>query len=233
MRQPTRILLMLLLLVGGMAHAQTKKIKNQPKYDQKRIHFGFFIGLNSYDFLVRQKDPIDIGNYYGVQTIKHPGYSIGIISDLRLAEHFSLRFSPTFTATKRDLLFDIENPFIGLRQEILKEMESSFIEFPFHLKFRSQRINNYRIYVFGGPNFLVDLASKQDVEDDQVFKLRRNDVAVEAGAGIDIYFEFFKFSPQIKAGWGMRNLLVDDGTPYVEALEKLQSRYIMFCLTFE
>jgi hypothetical protein len=228
-----RSLLVLMLLVPLVALAQPRKLKNQPKYDNRWIHFGFFIGLNSYDFLVQQKDPIPIGNFYSVQTIKHPGYSIAILTDVRISEYFTLRFSPTFSATKRDLLFDIENPFIGLRQEILKEMESSFIEFPFHLKFRSQRINNYRLFVFTGPNFMVDLASKEDVEDDQVFKLKRNDLAVEVGFGMDFYLEFFKFSPQIKAGWGTRNLLVDDGTPFVEALDKLQSRYILFCLTFE
>ena len=107
------------------------------------------------------------------------------------------------------------------------------MDVPFYLKYRSTRINNYRWYVLGGVKYSLDLSSKQDVEDDLIFKLNRNDVAAEVGIGLDFYFEYFKFSPQLKASWGTSNLLVQDGTQPIEGISAIYNRAIFLNLTFE
>ena len=87
--------------------------------------------------------------------------------------------------------------------------------------------------MLGGIQYNLDLASKEKVEDDTIFKIARNNVAWEAGVGIDIYFEYFKFSPQLKAQFGVNNILVQDGTLPVTGIDVLLSRSILINFTFE
>ena len=101
------------------------------------------------------------------------------------------------------------------------------------MKYRSKRVDNYGLYVTTGFKYNLDLSSNENVEDDRLFKIRGNDLGYELGFGIDMYFEFFKFSPQIKATFGVNNLLVQDGTFYVEGIERLETRAILLNFTFE
>jgi hypothetical protein len=225
----------LLVFLGPIAvSAQSRKLQNQPKYDNRPVHFGFCLGINTYDFQIRPKqDLAAIPGVYDMFTTSQPGYSIGIISNLRLGKYFDLRFIPTFSSTVRRITFDMDEPFTNKR--VIKEyqVESSFIQFPFELKYRSERINNHGWYVLAGFEFATDLASKEKVEDDTIFKIKRSNAAAQAGVGIDIYFEYFKFSPQIKYSWGINNMLVEDGTVPVSGIDKLLSRCFLINFTFE
>ena len=69
---------------------------------------------------------------------------------------------------------------------VVKKVESWFVESALHLKYRADRINNSRVFVFLGPSFGVDMASEKDVEDENIFKLNRANFAVEIGAGCDL-----------------------------------------------
>lgn len=224
--------LLCLMAVAGTLHAQLPK--RQPKYDRKPIHFGFSLGFNYMDFHIQEiEDLAGLDGYYALWSEVTPGYTIRIISNLRLADHWDLRLNPGFAATERNLYFDVNDPVTGLRDTINRKIESSFIEMPLLLKWKSDRINNYRLYVLGGVKSSIDLASKQDVVDDRVFKIKRNDLAYEFGFGVDIYFEFFKFSPQIVATWGFADLMVDDDTFFIEGIHRLETRAILLNFTFE
>lgn len=226
-------LFVLLLAMGGIVSAQ-RKLLNQPTYDQRPVHFGFSVGMNYYDFRIETIDQLGaLNGYYSVRTVVEPGYTISIISNLRLGKYFDLRFNPGFASTVRKLQFDILEPFTQERLLAEREIESSFLEFPLELKFKSQRVNNYRLYLTVGGKYSLDLSSDEDIEDDRVFKLRSNEYAYELGFGIDIYFEYFKFSPQIKGIFGLSNMLVDDDTFLVEGLQSIRTRAILLNLTFE
>lgn len=220
--------------MANMAVAQGRQLKNQPKYDSKVLHFGFYLGLNYMDFRL---DPVPefatIPGYFGYQTIVSPGYTIGIVSDLRLHDRLNFRFLPAFATTERRIEFDAVNPITRVRQITLRTIESSFVELPFELKFKSDRIDNYRVYVLTGVKYALDLASKEKVEDDLLFKLRRNDFTYEFGVGVDIYFEYFKFSPQLRASFGIPNIGVEDRTFFMSGIDQVRTRAITINFTFE
>ena len=227
-------LLFLALLGSGLLHGQRRRLQNQPKYDEKPIHFGFSVGMNTYDFKIDPIPNLDtLNGYFNVESVTEPGYSIAIISNLRLGHYFDLRFNPGFSSTVRRLRFDIIDPNTGENVTERREIESSFLEFPLELKFKSQRVNNYRLYVTGAAMYSLDLSSDEDIEDDRVFKLARNDYSYVLGFGVDIYFEYFKFSPQIKAQFGLSDVSVDDDTFLVEGLQRVQTRAILINFTFE
>lgn len=225
---------LLAIILPTAAVAQRNKLRNQPKYDNKYLHFGINLGINYYDFQIREKaNWPNIPGLYDMWTEVSPGYSIGIVSNLRLGNYFDLRFIPTFSATVRRLYVDLDHPFTGERVVNKYEITSSFIQFPFELKYKSERINNHRWYVAGGAEYSLDLASKEKVKDDTLFKLAKNNTALQASVGIDFYFEYFKFSPHLKATWGINNILVEDGTIPVSGIDGLYSRSIVISFTFE
>jgi hypothetical protein len=226
-------LLLFLAVIGFSAEAQ-RGLKNQPNYDKKRLHFGFNIGLNYWDFNLEPiRDLAALQGYYSVRSEVQPGYNIGIVSNLRLSDHFDFRILPSFASTERILYFTVDDNTTGRVVEIERKIQSSFIEVPFLLKFKSERVGNYRMYVLGGGKYNLDLASKKDVLDDRFFKINNTDLSYELGFGIDFYFEFFKFSPQIKASWGFADMLIQDDTFFVDGITRLESRALLISLNFE
>lgn len=227
-------LVLLLVLVFGFAADAQRGLKNQPNYDKKPIHFGFNIGVNYWDFNVEPiRDLAALPGYYSIRSEVQPGYNIGIVSNLRLSDHFDLRLLPAFASTERILYFTVDDRNTGKRIEVDRKIQSSFIEIPLLLKFKSDRVGNYRMYVLGGGKYNLDLASKKDVLDDRFFKIDNTDFAYELGFGLDFYFEYFKFSPQIKGSWGFSNLLIQDDTFFVDGITRLESRALLISLNFE
>ncbi|MCH9809658.1 MAG: PorT family protein [Bacteroidetes bacterium] len=228
-----KVLIWIVLCAPLFASAQFSRLRNQPLFDKTPLHFGFHIGLNWYDFNTDLADLSEQPDLFGVTSEALPGYNINIVSNLRLTEHLDLRFTPGFAATVRKLHFDMIHPFTGERTIITRQIESSYVQFPLHLKFKSVRIDNYKLYLMGGIRYTNDLASKAKVVDDGLFKLQRHVADYEVGFGADFYFEYFKFSPQIRAAWGLTDLLVQDGTPQVEAFDALRNQAVLINFTFE
>ena len=223
----------LLIALPLVLSAQRGRLRNQPKYDTKPLHFGFSLGINYSDFYIREYDLTSIPGYYAVRSEVKPGYTIRIVSDLRLADNLALRFVPGFSATVRNLYFDVNDRFSGRRSTVFREVESAFIEVPWELKFRGDRMDNHRWYLLAGLKYTLDLASKMDTKEEEFFKLNRNDLGYEIGVGVDIYFEYFKFSPQLIATFGQADLLIQDGTLLVDGIRSIHTRAVLINFTFE
>jgi len=214
--------------------AQRKKVKNLENYDRQKIHFGFLLGVNKTDFVIKRIPEFNsLDTLFVVESAPQTGFNLGIIANLRLGENFDLRFVPDLAFSQRNLEYTFNDN--GKPTTVVKEIESSFLEFPLDLKFKSNRINNYRIYVLAGFKYTVDMVSQAKVEnkDKDFVKLRRNDFGYEIGFGIDCYLERFKFSPELKMYHGVRNLLVDDPKIFSTSLESLKSKVFMVSFTFE
>jgi hypothetical protein len=104
---------------------------------------------------------------------------------------------------------------------------------PWELKFRGDRMDNHRWYLLAGLKYTLDLASKMDTKEEEFFKLNRNDLGYEIGVGVDIYFEYFKFSPQLIATFGQADLLIQDGTLLVDGIRSIHTRAVLINFTFE
>ncbi len=95
-----------ILLKNLSVFGQIQKPKNESWYDDKLIHFGFSLGFNTMDFNITpsqkyyQKDSL----YPGV-TILNPGINIQIVTDLRPANHFDIRFLPGVSFGQRVIMF--------------------------------------------------------------------------------------------------------------------------------
>ena len=220
-------------------YAQRPTTKNLAVYDNQILHFGFLLGLNSCDFVLKtDPDILSLDTVLSVETRAQSGFSLGIVSDLRMNSHWNLRFLPTLSFGERNIKYRINFQTKNEIREVKKKVESTFLMFPFNFKYRSARVNNYRVYLVGGPNFAFDLASQEDTDqllkpDEALVKIRKADVMMEVGIGIDFYLEFFKFTPELKVGYGIPNLLVKDNEVYSQAISSLRSKIFMFTFYFE
>ena len=227
--------MLLFCFIGNSAMAQKPWVRNMDDYDSAPLHFGFALGINNADFKIKRSGDFKfLDSLYTVNSDAQSGLNLGIITNLRLGNYFDFRFIPALSFASRNLEYNLEVN--GVEQKpILKKIESSFIDLPVEIKFKSERVHNYRFYVTGGGKYSIDLVSQEKVknEDRQLVKLSRADYGYQFGLGMDIYFELFKFSPEIKMYQGINNVLVSDDVIFARSLDRLSSRIFLISFNFE
>ncbi len=235
--QKRHIPVLILLLLSCNAIGQRRQVMNLPKYDRAKIHFGFVLGLNISKFRVQPVGDLRIRDtVYSIVPRGTSGLNLGIISNLKLGEHFDLRFIPALAFTQRNLEYSMVYSDSNFsRETITKQVESTYLEFPFDIKFKSTRIDNYRVYVLVGWKYAIDMVSQAKVlaKDKEIVKLKKNDYGYEIGVGFDFYMTYFKFSPELKMFNGLPNLLVQDSRRFSSPLNGLYSKSFVISFTFE
>lgn len=228
-----KITILLFLLIPVLLTAQKAKPKNDSNYDERLLHFGFSMGMNTMDFKILMNDESDLKAE--VVAIK-PGINIQIVTDFRPSTYLDLRFLPGVSFGQRNINFyDSE----GVQWGETQVLESSFLEFPLLLKAKGMRLNNSRPYVIGGLNFRYDLAGKKEYDDERpvYLRLKRADLYYEVGAGIDFYLPYFKLTIEAKMSNGLRDVLVHEPAPgypdYANSISSLRSQMWVLSFHFE
>ncbi|MEK6151757.1 porin family protein [Flavobacteriaceae bacterium 3-367] len=226
-------LLMGILLLGNAVQAQFKEnpILNLENEDKPLLNWGYFLGFNKYDFKFDYKD--DIGSDILVNTTF--GFNVGLIGELRINEFLDVRFEPGLLYTQRDLGF----PGFSDASEAIREVRSTYINFPLLLKVSARRFGNWKPYITGGVYASQNLGSNEDSLDDNssgTFRMKKSVYGYELGFGIDFYLEYFKFSPSIRGVFALSDELVPDNdpnSPWTGNIDALRTRGIFINLTFE
>lgn len=235
-----KFLLLIILFISVLySSAQEEKPYNIPNFDYKLLHFGFTIGLNVMDFGFERN--AEATNLYADVTNIQPGFQVSAVSDLRLGDHFNLRFLPGISFGAREIIFyDYDSGLETSRPggNSRAKVGPAFLDFPLHLKYRSRRDNNYRPYLIGGVNFRYDMAAKKDFDGDSNEPIRLNsaDLYVEIGFGVDTYLKYFKFAPEIKFAVGFNNMHSGDPGPnpdFANSITRLTSYIVMLNFHFE
>ena len=228
--------LILFFTVTNLVKAQIRPIpKNLPRYDNKKIHFGFTLGINALDFKIKYNDEIIYkDSLYVLNSNNQKGFNLGIVSNFRMGKYTDLRFVPALVFGERRLSYSFAHTNNIIYSET-KAIESTLLDFPFYLKYKSERYNNFRSYVLLGIKYSLDIASQKDIvnEDFVVLKLQPHDLTGEIGFGMDFYLEYFKFSPQIKVSAGVLNLLTKDESIYTNSIKNLYTNGWILSFTFE
>lgn len=228
--------LIFLLTVFNSFSQRHKKSQNLARYDYQKIHFGFTLGINELNFnLQKNANTINNDSLKTLHTKSQKGFNLGIVSNLRLGRYTDLRFVPALIFGERQVKYGFIDTSSYNTNEETKKIESTLLDFPVYLKYKSARYNNFRTYVIGGLKYSLDIASQDEIDDEgeEIVKLKKNDFMGEIGFGIDFYLEYFKFSPQIKISYGLLNLLQRDKTVYTKSIDRLTTNGWMISFTFE
>ena len=207
-------------------------IINLENFQKQRIYYGFFLGFNSYDFKIGYKT---VGP--DVLVKKTTGFNVGIIADLKLQEYISLRFEPGLYITKRFLNYP-SNLLFTNNSDAIREVTSTNIQFPLLFKFSSLRTGNIRPYALGGLSATLNLSSNAKSKDDNLdnqFRVKSWTTNYELGFGIDLFSEYFIFSPSIRGVFGLNDELIrdkDPNSPWTGTIESMKTRAIFINFTF-
>lgn len=247
------VLTFLVVLFPQQSSAQNRKVENMPTYDYAKYHFGFILAVNQMFFTIKPIDNLHLTMFdsisakeinadsaliFSILSSPSYGFTVGIVSNLRLGNYFDLRFIPSLSFGERYIDYRIMKFRDGNRTLVdqRKNIPSTFIELPLHVKYKSKRLNNFRAYLLGGVNGRIDLASQAKKRKDaglvQV-KLSRGDIYGEIGIGFDFYFEWFKFGTEIKMSYGFLDVLKHENNIYTEGIEKMSSKIFQLTFTFE
>ena len=206
-------------------------IINLQNEDKRLLNWGYYLGFNQYDFQFEYKN--DIGQDVLVNTTF--GFNVGLIGEIRLHEFLDVRFEPGLLYTQRDLGF----PGFESEQDALREVRSTYIRFPLLLKVSTRRFNNMKPFLIGGGYMTINLGAKEDSLEDNSsgeFRMKTNVYGYELGFGIDIYTEYFKFTPSIRGVFALNDELVRDenpDSPWTGNIEAMRTRGIFINFTFE
>ncbi|WP_047551097.1 porin family protein [Psychroserpens sp. Hel_I_66] len=235
-----RVLIILAFLIASQtvsAQLFTKeKIKNIENFDKQRLSWGFYLGFNSYDYQFQYEE--DQPDILVDNTL---GFSVGLISNLRINDYFDLRFEPGLFITTRNLQYDPAY-FTGLEfndSDLMREVKSTYVHFPLLLKVSTKRINNIKPFLIGGFSTALNLSSNEENPDDNAagqFRTKKSVLFYELGFGIDFYNQWFKFTPSIRGVFALNDELVrdeDPNSPWTGNINTMKTRGIFLNFTFQ
>jgi hypothetical protein len=227
----TIILIFLVILTGTTrTMGQTRNLEF---FDYgKKIHFGFTIGTNYTNFKYDFSDQFYLNDsLMSVDIKKYPGITLGAIGDIHIKEFFDIRLIPSLVLTQRDVVYNFKGGY-----SITKPVESIFAEIPLLVKFKSTRHGNLRLYVIGGGKVSYDFGSESKAArdpDKPIVAIDPWNYYYEFGTGLDMYFYFFKFSPEVKLSKGINNILSPYNDVFSGSFSRFRSNMIFFSLNFE
>ena len=233
-----KIILLVLLSIVTKGNSQSTSIFskdpviNLENWQKKRLYFGFFLGFNSYDFKIDYKE---VGP--DIQVDKTTGFNVGLVTNFRLQEYLDLRFEPGLYYSDRTLHYPTD-PAFNSSSDAIREIHSTYINFPLLLKFSALRTGNVRPYLLGGVSANLNLSSNSKSIDDNLeerFRVKSWTTNYELGIGIDIFSEYFIFSPSIRGQFGISDELIrdkDPNSPWTGNIDSMKSRAILINFTF-
>lgn len=214
--------------------AQSGRIEYLPSFDKRKIHYGFYLGLNKNDFKISLNDIASVPNA-NITVAPTSGFNVGIIADLRLHKNLNLRLEPGLMTNTKNIYFN----HLPLSRDSVREVSSTFLHVPLLFKFSSDRYKNVRPYVLAGVSYNYNFSSNEANQDDNSsgqFRMKTNNFMYEVGLGIDIYLYFFKFSPSIRGIFAINNELKydkDSESKWTAPVNFMGTRGVFLTLAFE
>ena len=219
--------------------AQERKVQNRPYIDMRRWHYGFLFGVHMQDLefinngYIHSLEDGTQESWFADVAGYTPGFSVGVLGELKITEFLSLRIIPTMYFGDKTVTFR-EQMSGAVEWQAIK---STYLSVPVDVKWSAERFNNYRPYVVAGLAPMMDLTVKRQRE----LLVQRADVALEVGVGCDFYLPFFKLIPELKFCFGLADVLVKKRTDltdmnllkYTQSLDAASSRMVVLTFYFE
>ncbi len=227
----------LILFTGFLCLCQPLKaqfnenpVLNIENKDKKFLNYGYYLGLNQYDFKFDYNN-----NTEDILVNKSLGFTVGLIGEMRINEFFDVRIEPGLAFNARTLGF----PGFTEERDAIREVKSTYINFPVLLKASTRRLGNFKPFLVGGLSASLNLGSNETALDDNAsgtFRMTKWVYNYEIGFGIDFYLEYFKFSPSIRGVFAITDELVPDNdpnSPWTSNIGAIRTRGLFINFTFE
>lgn len=231
----SRKIVLNILMVLVTLNVSAQREINLPDHDEKKIYFGVTFSYNRSSFNANlhptfmQRDTVMY-----VEPYKTGGFSLGFTGTLRLNKRFEVRYNPQLIFSEKSIEYELKYPLAILDETRImkKRIESILVSNPIHIKFNSDRIDNFSFYIFGGGKIDYDLSSAaRKKQAESLVKINNSDIGIEAGLGFQFYFPSFIFTPEIKISNGLRNIhFRDQNLKFSNVIDEMRSKMIVFSL---
>lgn len=235
-----------LLIAANLSHGQDRSLIFNPSgSDDQLISYGFFLAAHNSTLRVKYSetfmDPThpNIGNVRAIVPTFSPGFALGFLVTGRIHDQINLLFTPKVGfyeyRTELQLFTDDANAINGIGINTVPLLtEETLVELPILFKYKSERFNNTRMFFVGGVNGQIRTKNQEEADEDPVV-LKGKDVALEMGMGFDLYFRYFKFSPEIRFSHGLTNLYQRGYSDerIVDAIQDVRRKSITLYLNFQ
>ena len=239
MSRATRLLMLagisglLITLMSVQVRAQTsyKYVrKHLERYDDKTIHYGFFFAAPVTRFSVTHSPEfLTADSAYRIYSPNKPAFRVGFVVNAFLNDRFDLRLTPSVSLFSREVQYDY--PGGTSRTET---RESTWIDFPLLLKYKSERRNNTRMYLLAGGTFSIESnVRRKEIQGVSKLSTGTMDFAIEYGLGFERFFEYFKFAPELRFSHGLVNLYRPTNNVAGVGINKLTTHSVTLYLNFE
>ncbi|GAB3963292.1 hypothetical protein GCM10028805_66100 [Spirosoma harenae] len=227
------ILVLLIFLVQFQSQAQTsyKYVrKHLELYDDKEIHYGFFFAAPVTRFSVGYSPAfLTADSAYRIHSPNKVAFRVGGVVNLYLNERYDLRFTPSVSLFSREVHYDYPG---GTNK--IETRESTWVDFPLLLKYKSERRNNTRMYLLAGATFSIESnVRRKELQGASRLSTKTKDVAIEYGIGFEQFFEYFKLAPELRFSHGLINLFNPTNNVAGVGINKLTTHSITLVLNFE
>lgn len=210
---------------------------NNSEHDNKKFYFGLTAGFNSSSYKITH-DEWFIANdtITEITPLWRPGLQLGLMANMRLNSFIDVRTIPSFVLREKSVQYrakNINNPLAD--SNFTSALESVLFHWPFEVKFKSDRQNNFRFYALLGGKIDYDFnssVSKRRTE--ELLYVKPWDIGANAGLGFEFYFPNFILAPEIKWSQGLINILDKTGEGAEQAtskaIERLNTRMLILSL---
>jgi len=230
-----KVIFVLLVLFSGSAKAQGYfwARKNNPFYDEKRkVTYGFLIGLHTSSYQIKYSDLFvtpALDTVVAVNPKWKPGFSLGFIVNYRAYEFLDIRITPKVAFYENSLTYLYTS---DKTQEQL--VETTMVELPVLLKYKSMRRGNIRMYMIGGLKPGIEASGNRDVTNvTNSIEVSNFNLSMEAGLGFDLYFPLFKFSPEVRFSRGLIDILENPESDFGKPLSRINTNMVTVYLIFQ
>jgi hypothetical protein len=225
-----KIIILCCLLVASQQELRAQRfILNLPDHDQKKYYFGLTFGLNFATYQASYTSSfVNTDTFMRILPSWSPGFNLGLMGNLKLTKFIDIRLVPSLSFSEKRLDFNK----IGYDTIVTKSIESIYVHIPLQLKFKSERIRNFRFYVLLGAKYDYDMAANaRSKRNDEYIKVKPNDLGYEFGMGFEFYNPNFIFAPEIKLSQGLMNQIYKDkNIPLTNAIDQLNTRSIVISI---
>lgn len=225
-------------MVFSISLAQGQKRGNAFNYldfKNKPYYFGISMGYAGSNYRLQHSEDFILNEEYRiVESVSGPGMRIGVIGNLKFGEFFDFRMIPGFAFTERSIDYRNVNR-DGTSSIESEKIEATFFELPLLIRYKSEPYKDMRFFLLGGLKYTYDISNTSRTRQaETLLKIAPHDYSAEFGVGVQFFFPYFIFSPQIKVSHGIGNILLYN--PALEksnVIEKIHSRMLSITFSFE
>ena len=216
----------------GVSYAQNNPTDNLINYDNQWIHYGFMMGVHSSKYVIKHSEAFTspaLDTLHSIVPGNLGGFKLMFVIDMKITDYLSFRMHPGASFYEYDLTYRFTD------RSVIRELKSpTMVELPLLLKYKSVRRGNIAMYTVFGIKPSLEASGKGDELDiEENLKTKNWDLAIDVGVGLDIFYPYFKFSPEIRYSYGLRNMLQGEANEFSAGLSRVTTQNLGIFMSFE